>query len=170
MNAKIAAPDAPTLSLDTANLVMEMHDAVAALLAEGFDVYRYMDRDRDMIPGKWVIIERGGNVGTVQYDPITGYSVDFAIKPSREVGSGLSVLRDDEPEADAATVQSVVLAAGLATQDSYCNFATNGRALPNHGWAHFAWARERLTRITEHDENLACKHCGKPGGHGPGDN
>jgi len=158
----------PTRNVTDAPLVPELRDVAAALLGAGFGVYYYSRNGRDLPRQTWVVIERGGNIGTVQYDRLTGYGVNFEIKPSRETGSSLMVYgQEHDDPADPATVQALVLAAGLATQDTYKNFATPV-ALPNYGWKSVEWARDRLTQLTDGRDG-ACQHCGKPGGHGPGD-
>lgn len=162
-----AAPDCRSEALSVCDLRTELHEIASTLLADGFNVY-YYKRERFHRHVTWFIVERGGNLGTVQYDRISGYSVHFVIEPSRAVGSSLSVLADNFEPGDPATVQTVVLAAGLATQDTYRNFATP-KALPNQGWKHFDWAKDAMIQVTAHDENHDCAHCGKPGGHGPGE-
>lgn len=164
MTEKQSAPEVPLTTLADARLVPELDTIATALLAEGFGLYVYR---RDARRATWLIVEKGGNVGSVQYDRLSGYRVIFDIDTSHGVGSGLMVYGEthDDPS-DPATVQAVVLAAGLATQDTYCNFATNGRALPNDGWKHFGWTEGLLKHITE---DAFCQHCGKPGSHGPGD-
>lgn len=166
------APECPTVSVANSHLVEELHATVTQLLADGFGVYYYRANDR-VSRVTWFIVERdsdvgrGNNVGTVQYDRIAGYSVTFSIKPDRDAGSGLSVLADNYEPTHPTTTQALVLAAGLATQDTYKNFAT-ALPLPNHGWKHFEWAKDRLTKVTangEDYEGYACQHCGRPGGH-----
>lgn len=106
----------------------------------------------------WVIVARDGNVGSVEYDRLNGYGVSFAIRPSREYGSGLVVSvpcgpgeealdpRANRGERDPSTVAEIVQAATIATSASYRNFAVP-RAMPNHGWEHFAWCRDRLVQL-----------------------
>lgn len=165
MTEKQSAPEVPLITLADARLVPELEGVAAALLAEGFGLYVYR---RDARRATSLTIERGGNVGSVSYDKITGYRVLFDIKPSRETGSSLMVYGQEQDDpSDPATVQALVLAAGLATQDTYCNFSTHGRALPNYGWKAVEWAVSGMSHITA---DPFCQHCGKPGSHGPGDN
>lgn len=164
MTEKQSAPSVPLTTLTDARLVPELEGVAEMLLAEGFGLYVYR---RDARRATWFIAERGGNVATVQFERIDGYRVIFDVDTRHGVGSGLMVYGQEQDDpSDPATVQALALAAGLATQDTYCNFATNGRALPNAGWAHFDWTVGLLKHITN---DAFCQHCGKPGSHGPGD-
>lgn len=141
-------------------IVRELRAIARRLVSEGFDVSYYSDSRR---PGgqSWIMIERNGNVGTVQYDRITGYSVSFSIKPSREYGSALDVsvadsgdLSDDpraaRGERGPRTGNEVLECAYVATQPFYQNFAVP-HPLPNAGVEHFAWTRGRRVRLTYDD-------------------
>lgn len=128
-----------------------MKEPVRALLADGFRVYVHA---RPRLPGggfvqaSWVIIEREGNVGVVGYDRIDGYRVTFSIEPNRKTGSGLlvGVPRPGRDDRDPIDVEDILVCARLATGLTYRNFAT-GKALPNHGWAHFSWAAKHLVEL-----------------------
>lgn len=122
---------------------------VQPLLDAGLAVHVYDDGT----PRKknWLVVEKDGNVGSIGYRDYApfGYYVTFCIKPSREIGSGLLVLGEHDKEP--CTVEEVVELAQVAVRDSYSNFATDGRAIPNHGWKHFDWAKSRISEITADD-------------------
>jgi len=124
-------------------IVEALEGIVDALKAEGISVY-YLPSDRLKGAG-WVVIERNGNVGTVEYDRFDGYSVGFSIKPNRKTGSTLAVEVPGE-ERNPETLGEVLTCAKLATGSRHRNFATTA-PLPNHGWGHFAWTKDRLVKL-----------------------
>ena len=89
----------------------------------------------------WVCIERDGNTGTISYDRLRGYVVIFNTEPSRTYGSGLLVLRPDDPDRN-QDVKVVLAQAELAVSGTYSNFATPGTAMSNHGKTAYPWKRE----------------------------
>lgn len=140
-----------TVPLSDAPVHDRLRDVVAALVAAGFGVYVFPPERPKVSGERWVIIERDGNVGTVQLAEWHGYKVSFEIKPSRETGSSLAVVLDpgEATERDELTETSDVLAAAaIATGAQYRNFATP-KPLPNHGWPHFSWCRAHLVKIVE---------------------
>jgi hypothetical protein len=153
-----AAPDCLTVTLAGSRVDSALRAIVKQLLEDGFGVYYYLpERRHENVT--WIVVERGGNVGNVSYDRISGYSVTFAIKPTKGVGSGLSILADNYEPAVPTTVQAVVLAAGLATQDTYKNWVVS-KAMPNHGWAHFDWAKDRFHQVVKDEDGGTCAQCG----------
>jgi hypothetical protein len=152
------APDAPSVTLEEARIVTELREIAAALLQHesGFTIHAYSD-DPPKVAGEcWIIIERDGNVGVIQYDRLEGYKVLSEIQPSKESGSSLMVLLPARPrtagcpavaERKPQALEELVEAAHIATRDSYSNFATLGRSMRNDGWKHFDWAAKNLVRI-----------------------
>jgi hypothetical protein len=138
----------------------ELHEIVHDLLAspEGYRVYAYQGRNPNRTGEEWFVVERDGRVGTVSYDRLNGYHVAFCIVPSREYGSGLTVWDDrgDDRKAPNGTrgsgyaqgMGTMLDACKIATGESFANtWANPGHPLPNHGMAHFAWAK--LVELTE---------------------
>lgn len=117
-------------------LVDQVDELVDRIVEKGISVHAYCDGTPRR--GTWVVLERDGNVGSLQYDRLDGYKVIFATKPSRELGSGLIVTRPDG--GDVVTVEDVLEAVETAVGDRYKNFTRVEQ--PNHGWDHFAWARK----------------------------
>lgn len=149
------APDIPVVTLADARLVPELLIVAERLLNDtehDFTIHYHRDDSRkDGLT--WLIVERDGNVGTIQYERIDGYKVAFAIQPSAETGSSLLVsvpgTERDPRDADEATACAVV-----ATGEQYRNFATS-TALSNHGWRHFDWAKQNLVRVIMDESSIS---------------
>lgn len=159
MNTPSAAPEAPSVTLlEEARIVPELRDIAAALLQHesGFTIHVYSEDPAKVNGETWIIIERHGNVGALQYDRLDGYKVVFEVHPSKEIGSSLMVLLPARPRTagrpavaarEPQMLEELVEAAHIATQDTYSNLATPGRSMRNHGWKHFDWASKNLVRI-----------------------
>lgn len=159
MNANSTPSEASNVTLEEARIVPELREIAAALLEHesGFTVYVYSDDSQKVAGETWIIVERDGNVGVIQYDRLEGYKVLSEIQPSKETGSSLMVLLPAKPrtagrpavaEREPQALEELVEAAHIATQDSYSNFATFGRSMRNDGWKHFDWASKNLVRIS----------------------
>lgn len=122
----------------------QIAEIVNPLIDNGLKVFVSTPDDNRTI--NWLIVEKDKNVGVVGYRDyaLRGYYVTFPIKPSQDLGSGLLVQKDDH---DPYNVEEVIELAHVATQDSYANFATNGVALPNHGWKHFDWTKSSIQEV-----------------------
>ncbi len=143
----------PTASIDSPS-IEKLHPALAALLpalhARGISTHVYDDRKRNLL--SWIIIERDGNVGTIQSESnrfSDDLKVVFALKPSQKLGSGLLV--DLPGRREPRTTEEILQAAEIAVQSTCTNFATS-TPQPNHGWAHFQWAKKLLVEL--HPEPL----------------
>lgn len=123
----------------------ELRALLPGLAGRGIAVHAY-DDPRMRTVG-WMVIERDGNVGTVQFDNFDGYQVSFMIKPSRTTGSSLMVVHEDDPARSTGDLDLVLEQAERAVGARYANFATDAAGLPNHGWRHFDWCRERLVEV-----------------------
>lgn len=135
-----AREQAPERALDTdarERLVPELSQLLEDLEAKG--ITAYIVNKYGVVPLRWMIIERDGNLGTITYDNFDGYKVSFATRPSRKYGSGLLV---ENPAGD------VLGQAEVAVGDTYANFATGSTRLDNDGWRHFAWARDQIARVS----------------------
>lgn len=134
--------------------IEKLHPALAALLpdlhARGISTHVYDDGKRNLL--SWLIIERDGNVGTIQSER-SRFSDDlkviFAIKPGQKLGSGLLV--DLPGRREPRTTEEILQAAEIAVQSTCTNFATS-TPQPNHGWAHFDWAKKQIVQL--HPETL----------------
>lgn len=119
---------------------------LSGLRTSGINVYVY---DAPQLNLSWIVIERNGNVGTMSYG-FEGYQVNFAIKPNRDTGSSLLVT-PLAAEHDLPTHERVLALAQRAVGTTYANFATAGEQVPNHGWKHFDWCRQRLVPLAGSD-------------------
>lgn len=123
-------------------MLPELRQLIPQLTARGIRCYVLPHPPQRTIA--WMIIERDGNVGTIEYQGFEGYQVSFSIKPSRQTGSALHVGDTDE-RIDESTVIDL---AEIAVGEQLTNFATKGRALPNQGWPRFSWCRDCLVEVT----------------------
>ena len=129
-------------------LMPELVPLIEPILAAGINVFALPEGKRAV---NWVVIERDGNVGVVGYRDygLEGPYVDFAIKPSQATGSSLLVMTPSGREPRG--IEEILAAAKLAVGSRYANFATSLSGLPNHGWTHFDWCRDRLVPVTGAD-------------------
>lgn len=154
---------AETVTLAEASLSQELKDVAARLLDLGHIVAYFPDRHRRT--NTWMIAATGlddtDGCVTVEYDRITGYRSSFPIRPSRQLGSGVPLIKVTE-DADGFLpsvhdAESVIeaaqtgLVAALALKDTalYPDMRDGYPAmLRNHGWKHFNWTAGRLVRVT----------------------
>lgn len=154
---------ADTVTLAKANLSQELTNVATRLLDLGHIVAYFPDRHRRA--NTWMIVATGlGDTDacvTVEYDRITGYHSNFPIRPSRQLGSGVPLIKVTE-DADGflpsvhdvesvveATQTGLVPTLALADTALYPEMQAGYPAtLRNHGWQHFDWTAGRLVRVT----------------------
>lgn len=96
--------------------------------------------------GTYIYVERDGNVGTIQYSPVLGYSATFEIEPSREYGSGIGVWPDGV-DADGHTLDvDLALEMCKGAVASEMEYPWEDKIFPNAGWGK-SWPRE-LIKVT----------------------
>lgn len=144
----MSAPEAPTVAIADAPVNDGLREPLEALVRGGYGCYIYQSPHRRRHASSWFLIERDGNVGTVQHTSVDGYRVLFAIDWRLKRGSSLMVGvprpgRDDRDPIDTA---DILVCASLATGSEYQNFAVP-RPISNHGWPHFEWAFDGLLRV-----------------------
>ena len=154
---------ADTVTLAEASLSQELKDVATQLLDLGHIVAYFPDRHRR--ENTWMIAATGladtDACVTIEYDRITGYRSSFPIKPSRQLGSGVPLIKVAE-DADGflpsvhdaesvveATQTGLVPTLALTDTALYPEMQAGYPAmLRNHGWQHFNWTAGRLVRVT----------------------
>lgn len=108
---------------------------IARKVLEETDINVYINTPRGPKKEIYIYVERGGNVGAIQYSPVLGYSATFKIEPSREYGSGIGVWPDGV-DADGRT-HDVDLALEMckgAVAPEMEHPLYDGKIFPNVGW------------------------------------
>lgn len=129
-----------------ASIIPALIPVVDLLLHDGFAVYYHQQSDR-AAGVTWIIVERDGNVGTIQYNDLDGYSVSFSIRPDHTYGSALHVTVPGTKR-EPYTPADVLACAGVATQDRYRNHIVPA-TLSNHGMKHFHWMRDHFVQVIQ---------------------
>lgn len=122
-----------TQKVDDIQAIPGIIDITRKVLEET-DINVYINTPRDTRKETYIYVERDGNVGTIQYSPVLGYSASFEIEPSREYGSGISV-RPDGVDVDGYT-DDVDLALEMCkgAVASEMKYPWEDKIFPNGGW------------------------------------
>ena len=108
----------------------ELATVTPQLIAAGFNVYVCVPT-WEHVPVSWVIVERGGNTCTLEYDRISGYRVHASVASNRNHGSSVLVDIIGDDVVDACTRGTLPL-----VQVRFCK---DNPVVPNNGMRHFSW-------------------------------
>lgn len=116
---------------------------IARKVLEETDINVYINAPRDYGKETYIYVERGGNVGTIQYTPVLGYSASFEIEPSREYGSGIGVWPDGV-DAEGRTLDvDLALEMCKGAVAAEMKYPFEDKIFPNAGWGK-SWPRELI--------------------------
>ena len=115
-----------------------LREYAAKLIDAGFNirVVKALDVNQQQIPASWVVYEKDGNVGIVQYELLDSYSHSMPIEPSLSDGSAIAMF-------DASSELHVVHAEKTAQPENHGKFNGN-KLFKNRGLRDFPDSRYEL--------------------------
>lgn len=123
------------ININDVNFNPGMREIVERLLDRG-DINVYVPDDCPRGVQSFAILEKDGNTGNVQYTtyPPFGYCVTFSIEPSREHGSGFSIIFDND-EIHTYDIDEAIEACYAVVVPEMENWANNNVVTPNAGFS-----------------------------------